>query len=189
MPFAAILLGHYMPRARALEGSLARIGATLACLALVTPAIVSDMAGRLGPQPRAGEAEAAKLAAAGEVAECDAARLAALEPGLVFSTLDLGPQVLLESEHTILAASYHRNDRAMADVIRAFIGSEEQARAIIAARGADYLVTCSLKDDLALYRAAGSGNFADMLIDGDVPQWLEPVAGFESGALRVYRLP
>ncbi len=188
LPFAAVLLQHYMPRARALEGSLARIAATLACLALVTPAIVSAVAGKFSPSQSAGDAAAANIAATtGEMPECDVSRLAALEPGLVFTTLDMGPEVLLRSDHTILAASYHRNDRAMGEVIRAFIAAPGEAREIVMRNNADYLATCALKDDLVLYQSVAEGNLADSLLSGDVPDWLEPVEGFTEGALRVYR--
>ena len=191
LPFAALLLAHFMPRARAIASSLPRILATLACLALVTPVMIGAAAERIVPAQRASEAQVETLQASAAVSaqmpECDVSRLAAFEPGLVFSTLDLGPEILDKSAHTIIAASYHRNDQAMGDIIRAFISGQEDARQIIQQSGADYLAICTLKDDIWLYRGAAPGNFADMLSRGEAPDWLEAVEGFEEGGLQLYR--
>jgi len=75
----------------------------------------------------------------------------------------------------------------MRDVIRSFIGSSDNAREIVAARGADYLVTCTLLNDISLYASAAEGNFASEMAAGNAPDWLEPVAGFQAGPMRVYR--
>ena len=75
----------------------------------------------------------------------------------------------------------------MRDVIRSFIGSSDNAREIVAARGADYLVTCTLLNDISLYASAAEGNFASEMAAGNAPDWLVPVAGFQAGPMRVYR--
>ena len=52
--------------------------------------------------------------------------------GMVFSFVDLGPRLIAVTHHDAIAGPYHRNDRAIADVMNAFRGDEAQARRIIA---------------------------------------------------------
>jgi hypothetical protein len=50
------------------------------------------------------------------------------------------------------------------------------------------VVGCAAEADFALYRTAAPDNFANALASGAVPVWLEPVSGFETGPLKVYRV-
>ncbi len=187
IPFAAYLLATYLPRARALTATLPSIGATLACFALATPIMASGALKPLDPLFATATMQAGMLAPI-EPGVCDYTRLAALPPGHVLAPLDAGPDILAHSPHTIVMASYHRNQPGMRDVIEAFSGSLEQARAVAARNGADYIVGCAAEADFALYRTAASDNFANALASGEVPDWLERVGGFEEGPLKVYRI-
>jgi len=187
IPFAALLLAHCLPKARALNEAVPRILATLACFALATPVFVSAVAKPLDPllAPPTLRKDAAMLI---EGAACDYARLAEVTPGLVFAPLDNAPEIAARTPHAVVAASYHRNQQPMKAVIQALTGGLDEAEAIVRGTRADYVLACSSETDLALYRTAAPDNFANALVSGDVPGWLEPVAGFEHGSLRLYRV-
>lgn len=70
------------------------------------------------------------------------ARLASLPPGRIISYLLIGPQILLNTPHSIVTAGYHRNEAGLRDAVRFFSGDEAEARAVAAERGLDYLVFC-----------------------------------------------
>lgn len=184
VPFAAVLLMRFLPRARAMKRALPRIAATLACLGLATPIVASAA---IKPLDRyAAPASAARQASA-VAGSCDLDRLNALPRGKVFAPFDLGPEILARTPHSVVMGPYHRNQAKMREIFDAFAGPITQARAIVEANRAGYLVACIDEGRLAVYAAAGEGNLADRLIAGNAPDWLEPAAGFEQGPLRVYR--
>ncbi len=187
IPFAAVLLALLLPQARTIPTMLPRLVATLGCILLATPMFVSAITKPLDPMFPT-ETMARGAAAPIVAGVCDYASLAALEPGLMLVTMDAGPAILGQTRHSIVAASYHRNQQPMADVITAYTGFPAKAREIVKGYDVDYVITCLSASDLALYRTAVEGNFANVLAAGEVPAWLTPVAGFESGVLRVYRV-
>jgi hypothetical protein len=78
--------------------------------------------------------------------------LAALPPGRLMSFLLIGPQLLLETPHSIVSAGYHRNEAGLRDMVRFYAGGEAEARAVASARGLNYLVFCrGLPASLALH--------------------------------------
>lgn len=186
IPFGAVLLALLLPQARAIASALPRIFATLGCVLLATPMFVSAFAKPLDPLFYS-QTMARGAAAPIATEPCNYMRLATLEPGLVLTTMDAGPEILGITSHTIVAASYHRNQQPMVDTIRAYTGRADEARAIIEANGVQYVVACASAADLALYRTADDDNFANSLASGEVPDWLAPVDGFGEGALKVYR--
>ncbi|RIV83644.1 hypothetical protein [Aurantiacibacter zhengii] len=186
IPFAALLMARYLPKARTIAAPLPRIVATLAALGLTTPLFASAFAAPLDDlAPRAGMAP--DVRALMEDGSCDYSRLAALEPGLVAAPFDAGLRILGKTDHTILAASYHRNQAPMVDLLTTFTGSVEQARAILSRRQVDYVAICGAAGDVALYRSAAPGNFANALVSGEIPRWLVLDERVSQGALRVYR--
>ncbi|WP_332691009.1 hypothetical protein [Devosia sp.] len=78
--------------------------------------------------------------------------LAALPPGRLMSFLLIGPQLLLETPHSIVSAGYHRNESGLRDMVRFYAGGEAEARAVASERDLDYLVFCrGLPASLALH--------------------------------------
>lgn len=187
IPFAAFLLGHFLPKARRLRSAVPRIIATLACFLAVTPTLASGLGKQFDPF-FASDAARARGSAQASGLMCDYGRLAGLEQGKVFAPLDAGPQILGKTDHTIVMASYHRNQTKMVEVISAYVGNVDDARAIISANDAEYLIACSTAADLALYRTADEANFANAVLGDTPPQWLEIMPGFEVGSLRVFRV-
>lgn len=186
IPFAATLLALLLPRARAIPAMLPRLGATLGVLAMATPMFASALAKPLDrhfPSPTMARGAAAPVVSD----KCDYARLAALPPGLVLTTMDAGPELVARTGHAVVAASYHRNQAPMVDSIAAFTGSAANLRAVADRYRADYVVACLSLSDFALYRTAAPDNAANLLAGDAPPSWLVPVQGF-SGVMRVWRV-
>ena len=187
IPFAALLMAEFLPRARALMRPLPRIAATLAAIGLATPLFASTIAvqleSRFRQPPTSPDGQV--LASAGA---CDYARLRRLKAGQVLVPFDGAMQVLGTTSHTIIAASYHRNQQPMVDLVSAFTGSVEQAHGIARRYGVDYVAICTAAGDVTLYRTAAPDNFANALVSGDVPGWLVRDEETSKDALLVYRV-
>jgi hypothetical protein len=95
--------------------------------------------------------------------------------GIVFSFVDLGPRIIAVTKHDAIAGPYHRNDRAIADVMKAFRGDEAQARRIINAYGSHYLLVCPNMSTATIFQADAPNGFYMQLIKGRVPEWLTPI--------------
>ena len=53
--------------------------------------------------------------------DASARRIAGLPRGTVFAPLDIGPSILLQTDHDVIATGHHRADKAMRDVIATFV--------------------------------------------------------------------
>lgn len=107
--------------------------------------------------------------------------MAALAPinsqprGTIFTFIDLGPRLVVATHHDAIGGPYHRNDRAIADVMMAFRGDEAQARRIITEYRSDYLLICPNMSTATIFMSEAPGGFYGQLARGKVPAWLEPV--------------
>lgn len=112
-----------------------------------------------------------------------------LPEGLVFAPLDIGPDVLLRTRHSIVASGHHRAGPGMRDVIAAFTGDERTARALIMANRATYVLVCTDVVELISYRdAGGPQSLAALLSEDKAPAWLEPVDLGGPDALRLWKV-
>jgi len=111
--------------------------------------------------------------------------LAALPKGIVLNQVDLGPNVLLHTPHSIVVAGYHRAVPGIIAGIDAFTGGEADMRRVVEQFHADYLVVCpDWLDDTA----QASRPFARELADGRVGvTWLRPLP-LEAGPLRAWKV-
>lgn len=180
------LLAQLLDRLRT-AGAAAHKGlAAAALVGLLVPSAPFILAQKFWPAAR--PAAAPKLADAPCDVRARAASLKSLPPGLVFAPLDLGPAILLESGHAVVATSHHRAESAMADVIRAFTAPPGAARGVISRHQADYLALCTDLAEARLYAGRHPGGLAGRLAAGRPPEWLEPVSGLSTGTFRLYRV-
>jgi hypothetical protein len=114
--------------------------------------------------------------------------LRALPKGEILAPLDIGPQLLYETQHTVVATGHHRGQSAMRTVIETFTGSPEAARATLAARGTRYIALCPDLMEPDRYVAAAPSGFMADLVAGRAPAWLEPVRARRDGSLEVWRI-
>lgn len=188
--FAALPLGYLarrlFQRVQAAQHSAHRLGAAAAVIVILLPAAPVTLVRAFWPD------DTAEMAKPVREANCQigeqAAKLNYLPPSTLFAPLDIGPSILLQSHHSVIATSHHRAEQAMADVIRAFIGNEEAARGIITAHGADYVALCSDLAEARLYAASGPDSFAAQLIGGKSPNWLVPVSTDGPAEFRLWRV-
>ena len=99
--------------------------------------------------------------------------------------LDTSPAVLQFTHHRVVATGHHRNQLAMADVIRTFTGTPAQARDAMEKRGVDYFITCDGSFELRVYQRHAPRGFGAQINRGQVPAWL--VAIPDIGPFHVWR--
>lgn len=118
----------------------------------------------------------------------NAQALSALPTGEIFAPLDIGPSVLLNTSHSVIATGHHRGAEGMRLVINLAMGSGHEAKAALAERGTDYVALCPDLNEARMYaRLAPDGFMAD-LREGKAPDWLEPVPLGSDSALKVWRI-
>jgi hypothetical protein len=156
---------------------------------LLTPSLISAAA--ISATEAAGYASAAAKDTP-EKKACFAMKsyenLAKLPRGLVAAPIDLGPHILALTPHDVLAAPYHRLSAGIIASTRIFAEKPEDARRILVATQATYLVTCGGKKADGIVEDSMKPSLFGQLLLGNVPDWLEPLATRSSEALVVYRL-
>lgn len=134
--------------------------------------------------------QAASSIAAPAAARCEIrAALPALgmQPARIMAPLDLGPRILVDSDHSVLATAHHRANTAIADTMRAFTGPDSTAHEVVSRRGIDYVVFCVGINESNAYSTLAPNGFAAHLQAGKLPDWLEQVPG-ENGEVIVLRV-
>lgn len=138
------------------------------------------------------KAGAASSPTADRVSDCRLDRaaklLAKLPKSEMLLPLDIGPAVLIDTPHSVVATGHHRAGTAMREVIDAFTGPSDQAHSIVRRRGINYVAFCPDLNEPATYYRAAPGGLAAKLRDGRAPEWLAPVpmpAGIGFKAWRV----
>jgi hypothetical protein len=118
-----------------------------------------------------------------------ALRPVALQPkGLVFTFVDLGPRIITVTNHDAVIGPYHRNGEQIADVMKTFRGTAEQARATLAKYRADYLLICPNSSTTTIFMAEARNGFYAQLQRGQVPAWLTPVALPADSPFRMWKV-
>ena len=97
-------------------------------------------------------------------------------PKVIAAFIDLGPELLFRTPHSVLAAPYHRNVAGNLDVLRLFAArTDDAARRIIRRRKVDLVFFCPLSGARYAHSGDGTRAFVDRLADGEIPDWLSPV--------------
>jgi len=124
--------------------------------------------------------------------ECAVAQAApllnSLPKGEILAPMDIGPRLLLESQHTVIASAHHRGEQGMRLAIELFLGAPENARAALAGRGTAYLALCPGSNEAARFRSAAPEGFLARLEDGERFDWLEPLPVTPGSNLKVWRI-
>ncbi|HYF06420.1 MAG TPA: hypothetical protein VD970_02285 [Acetobacteraceae bacterium] len=106
-------------------------------------------------------------------------------PIVMMSDLNQTAELAWRTHLRYVASPYHRGGGAIADTAIVFNAAEDAvAEAVLRRRDVTYVLACPQS-------FAADGAFAQRLIAGDVPAWLEPVTppeGHEAGDARLYRL-
>jgi hypothetical protein len=108
--------------------------------------------------------------------------------GQVLTFVDLGPRLITVTHHDAVAGPYHRNGDDIIDVMRAFRGTAESARATIERRGIDYVLICPGLSESTIYASQARQGFYMQLVRGTVPAWLQPVPLPAKSPYRMWRV-
>lgn len=164
-----------------------RVAGTI-ILFLVASGLLPQQAVRyFPPKPRPGIAAVNK-------ANNSCPTLAALKPvarvprGQVLTFVDLGPRLIAVTHHDAVAGPYHRNGRDIIDVMRAFRGSPDEAKATAERRRMDYVLICPGLSESTVYASAAPNGFYAQLARGQVPAWLSPVPLPANSPYRMWRV-
>lgn len=174
---AAIPLGWLASRLLKRVGTGAHIGAkllaVLATIVLLLPATPLKLWAMAVPADTQDEPVLVRESAC-QIRD-SAVALNGLKAGTIFAPLDIGPSILLKSNHAVIATGHHRAEAAMRDVILAFISEPDAARVIMQRHGADYVAICSDLVEINMLADAKPESMAAQLVAGDQPAWLRPV--------------
>ena len=108
--------------------------------------------------------------------------------GTVFTFLDYSPRLITLTHHNAIMGPYHRNGEQIADVMKAFRGSAEEARRIFAKYRADYLLTCPNSSTTTIFLSEAKEGFYGQLARGQVPGWLTPVPLPADSPFKLWRI-
>jgi hypothetical protein len=121
-------------------------------------------------------------------ANTDYALLSTLPRSAVLAVSNLGPAILRNTHHRVLAGSYHRNLAGNLAALDAFIGTPDTALEIVRANDISLLAFCRGNAETAfLAKRAPEGLLAAMLA-GKKPDWLEIVRESKGKPLEFYRV-
>jgi hypothetical protein len=175
IPGAVALVWLLAPRAFASNNSLVRVGGTslvvLTGLGAAVPLVLDNI-----PRKASTKREASIANANNNCPSLWAMRPVALQPkGTVFTFGDLAPRVITVTHHRSIIGPYHRNGTQILDMMHAFRGSPQQARAILGKYKADYLLICPMMSQSTVFNAEAPNGFYAQLAKGQVPAWLQPI--------------
>ena len=115
------------------------------------------------------------------------ASLAALPKARFVAPFDMGPTILLTTQHEVLASSHHRNRVGMRDHIEIFRSLPTQAKTTIDRRGITHVVACPGEAEMLYYERKDPDGLWAELSKGNAPSWLEPLP--DMGAdIKVWRV-
>ena len=117
-----------------------------------------------------------------------AATLANLPTGEFYAPLDIAPELLLVSDHSVLATGHHRGHEAMQVLIETAIGSSAEARQALTARGTAYVALCPMLGEARMYAKIAPEGFVADLVEDNAPTWLESVEIGAPTGLKLYRV-
>jgi hypothetical protein len=117
----------------------------------------------------------------------DVASMTQLPKGRVMAPIDLGPMILVDTDHAVFAAPYHRNNDGIVAMLELMLAPVPTARQILADRRVDYVVTCSAAPEQDLVKLAPDG-LAARLGRGETPDFLEPLDLDPTHKISVWRV-
>ena len=113
--------------------------------------------------------------------------LSTLPKGNIVAPFDIGPMILAQTQHSVLASSHHRNERAMHDHIEIFRSKPDASYRLMKARGITYLAVCPKEAELDFYASKDPNGLWAQISKGKTPDWLELMPDVGEG-LKVWRV-
>lgn len=184
---AALIAAQLFAHFRKATVPTVRIGTVAIILAILVPgALLNSVLNVVQTKQPSVDARAEQQAIACESA-ASIAKLARLPSGNVLAPFDMGPLILSQTAHQVVASSHHRNARGMYDHIRIFRSRPDVAYALLKARGINYLAVCEGEEELAFYVKKDPNGLWGSIERGDVPGWLEALPQMGEG-IKIWRI-
>lgn len=191
-PPLAWQLNRWLRMLRTVERPLPRVAGLVAVACALMPTLPLTISDLIVPESQASTGRNFEAINHLKWSDCkiDASTdiLNALEPGEAFVPLHTAPQFLVYSHHSVIATGHHRGSPAMKQVIQIAMGSSEEARAIMAARGTKYVFVCPFLIEPNNYAHAAPDGFMAALVENRAPAWLEPVEAAPETTLRIWKI-
>ena len=118
----------------------------------------------------------------------DYAALAARSPATVLAISNLGAPILAFTRHHVFAGPYHRNITGNLFALDAFMGTPEQARAMIRDNRIGIIAICRGNGETALLAGWAPTGFLATFVNGHEPDWLERLPQAAGQPLDIYRV-
>lgn len=189
-PPLAWQLRHWLRAIRSMDRAAPRMAAMVALAFALLPAFPAMLLTNALPA-RASTGGTAQHTAA-RPADCSVAdagpTLAKLPRGEVFAPLDIAPELLLVSDHSVLATGHHRGHASMRVLIVTALASPAKAGQTLRARGIAYVAVCPSKAEVRMYARIAPDGFAAILMSGSAPEWLEPIDAGAGNGLKLWRV-
>jgi hypothetical protein len=164
-----------------------RRGLALSAIAVaLMPSLVFKLAPGEDPARANGPVKLVKASSC-RIAET-ASRLRVLPVGEIYAPLDIGPRLLLETGHGVVATGHHRGQRGIREVIDIATGTSDEAGKRLQDRGTRYVALCPDLGEPALYASISPDGFMAQLLDGNAPGWLKPVDLGDESSLKVWEV-
>jgi hypothetical protein len=186
LPGIAWMLAWLFQRVQSSSRAVLRIVGSVGLVMLTPAGLCALWVAAISPPPaKASVAKSADCRAAATLAP-----LRALPAATLFAPLDIGPDILVQTRHSVIGTAHHRNAAGITAVIEGFMAPPDTAHRVVAGlnggKGADYVVTCTGLNEFTLYAKDRPNGLAGALARGKVPAWLQTVP--TSGPLHIYKV-
>lgn len=111
-----------------------------------------------------------------------------LPNGVVVAPSNMGASILRYTQHRVLSAPYHRNQSGMLTEIKASISSNEEAHKILKDANATILLFCDTDPQVTISKRKVNNGFYANLSNGEIPEFLTPLAISQTSALKFYKI-
>jgi hypothetical protein len=116
------------------------------------------------------------------------APLAALDPGVVAAVSNLGAPILRFTPHRTLSGPYHRDAAGMLAEMQIDLARPDDAREMLQKAGVTLLAYCAIDPQAKRFAKIKPEGLYAALAKGDVPAYLEPIAGSLGSPIRFFRV-
>lgn len=192
LPGNAVLLVRLMTAAQRLRTMPLRVVFSAGTVVLTPFGAAAAMAAALDPANTTTAAQTAKPEPVADRFKCTTYEglrgLDALPASLLFTPLDIGAHMLVYTHHSVVATGHHRNAQGMKQAISGLLATPDEARDIVTATGARYLVYCGGENEVVKYAKREPNSLIATLLAGRHPDWLAPVPMRPGESVKVFRI-
>ncbi len=187
IPLTAVLIALLLKRYRRSKIAVQRVTLVAVMLLLLIPGAVVSSLVRIIPEKAVSKTQIETLSEDKCQSAFSVRSLSSLPKGIFLAPFDMGPTILAQTQHKVLASSHHRNEQAMHDHIQIFRSDLAVAHRLLQARSIGYLAACPQEAELDFYVHKNPSGLWAQLSKGNTPSWLEPLPDMGAG-IKIWRV-